>query len=231
MDPRAHFVKYHKRKYPSDMNATIASDLGEHQLVYPPIRPLSPVQPVYGLAPPKPGYHICNDCHRGFKGDGPSNGSSTASRSFKKHKCIDNDKTTLERTFTIGSVQTFGPGPHGQRSWFPVLATIPAPSPKNPWTTYQAQIAARPKPELKISVPENYRVTHQFLHRQGWVQHLEGKSPSILQTLVNIKTKDSLLPGLASHIAAFLFHHQKALGDRYTLRRLISTRPRYGACL
>jgi hypothetical protein len=75
-------------------------------------------------------------------------------------------------------------------------------------------------------VPENYRVTHQFLHKEGWLEHLVDKSPEILKRLVEIKIDDPQLPRLAKHIEAFLTHHQESLADRYSVMRFISTKPR-----
>lgn len=84
---------------------------------------------------------------------------------------------------------------------------------------------SRPPPSEVLALPENYRVLHQFIHKEGWLQHVEGKEAHVLTPLVAIKRGDAQLPGLASHIYAYLEHYQSRLRS-YHARRLIGTRPR-----
>ena len=86
-------------------------------------------------------------------------------------------------------------------------------------------MASRPQESNKVSLPDNYRVLHQFLQKNAWIEHLEGTSPETILDLIHLRRNDPLLPKLAMHISAFLSYYQVKLGNDYYLRRLIGTRP------
>lgn len=224
-DPRGHLIKHADSAYmlPGNLNETFARMLETTHptLKYPPIPPQEPVPCIYGLAPPKPDYQICTHCHRGFKGARSDN--THPSPSFINHNCFGGEPNPSERSFFLSAVQTFTS--QRKETNFPVITFTPTPPPATIWSSYETRMNSRPPPTELLSVPENYRVLHQFIHKEGWLAHVEGKQPHVLSPLVTIKRDDAQLPGLASHIYAYLEHYQLRLRS-YHARRLISIRPR-----
>jgi len=189
------------------------------QLVYPPIVPTRPVAPIYGLQPPQPGVQICHQCNNGYRDSKPEKDLNQAGKSFRKHQC------PLPHSFTVHPAQRFGPAQ--TNSWFPVLEVdLPLPSITNAWTAYQSQLSSAPPPSTELSIPDNYRILHQFIVKSRWLEHVAGKDVSKLIPLVTITPSDPQLPGLKRHVEALLQKLQNSLppGEHFA-RRLLSTRP------
>lgn len=226
-DPRGHIMGHSDKisTPPKDLNESFAQMLASTHLTlqYPPAPPQYPVPQIYGLAAPMPGYLICSHCHRGFKGHDPGDDSTGPSPSFVGHPCFPGQDNPPERSFTISAVQVFGR--QRKETRFPVITSSPTPPPPTAWTSYQARMRARPSPSETMSMPDNYRILHQFIQKEGWLAHVEGKKPEDLTALVTIKKNDPQLPNLVSHIRAHLDHYQSRLTS-YNARRLISTRPK-----
>lgn len=193
------------------------SRLFPRQLVHPPHIPGDIVDVVFGLAPPLPSHVQCSHCKRWFKGP------SHVSDSFRKHKCGPGH---AERTRTVSrtaSVQQFSAANTSRR--FPVQMPVAAQEAiLSPWDQYQLQRAQRPVKPPRVSIPENHRVLHQFLFKEGFVSHLEGQSPADLQTLHHIDLTDLQYPNLARHVEYYLLNLQKKRPSTH-IRRLIGTRP------
>src|SRR5262245_17969981 len=119
--------------------------------------PMKPVIPIFGLSPPQPNYMICDHCHQGFK---LVNDHGYSSDLFWRHHCLDRLKP---KNHKISSVQTFGPG---NQSWFHVLdSSNKMVNHTSLWVTYQTQMVSRPQETGLPSLPENYCIIHQFLHK------------------------------------------------------------------
>jgi hypothetical protein len=83
-----------------------------------------------------------------------------------------------------------------------------------------------PRPPAEVSIPDNYRILHQFIAKSRWLEHLEKKKMENIIPLVTITHNDVQMPGLKRHIEAMLSRLQSTLppGEHF-VRRLISTRP------
>ena len=220
---RAHFTCEHKAvKLPRDFDTIFAAHLAQHypHLVYPPLPPKDPVPAVYGLRLPLPLYRICRNCRRGFKGRDPSNPTAPPSKAFDKHVCVSSQPNPHNRTYIESHVQSFKSSVRSP--YFAVLLPSTAPQLPNPWASYSSMIKTRPSPTQTLSTPENYRIIDQFLHKEGWLSHVDGLDPVKLRTLIALNPD---FPNLVKHCEAFLRHHQDSLTSYYA-RRLISTRPR-----
>jgi hypothetical protein len=223
---RAHFLLEHKNvKPPRDLDSQFAAMFAKDysHLVYPPVPPTVPVDAIYGLKSPLPKYRVCTSCHRGYKGLDPSDLSAPPSKAFKVHHCVPGQTNPSDRTWIESDVQVFDKRPHSAH--FAVKATLPATVQSNLWTKYQQQMKSHPSPAGKLSVPHNFRVLDQFLHKEGWLQHVEDKPKDTLRALIALSAQDAQLPNLVKHCEAYLHHHQNTLHS-YHARRLISTRPR-----
>jgi hypothetical protein len=73
-------------------------------------------------------------------------------------------------------------------------------------------------------VNEDYRIFHQFLYKEGWIQHIDGRQHEPLINIVSFSTLDPIYGPVHKHIAKFLTDTQDGNQSYYT-RRLISTRP------
>lgn len=215
---RSHILEYHKQTKPSrDLDSSISTAIAEGNLnlSFPPETPIHQVDAIYGLVAPKPGYLICDGCHRGFKPE---------SRAFEKHACQPGFEDPPDRKYSVSHIQTF----HSTRgsTRFPVR---PTPSPVHVegslWKEYAERMETRPRPSEKMSVPDNYRVLDQFLHKEQWAQEVAGRDPKELRSLINVRADDPQLKNLARHCEAFLAECQSSL-QSYAARRVIGTRPR-----
>jgi hypothetical protein len=171
---------------------------------------MEPVYEIVGLAGPRVGYAICDVCKRGFK-RGERSGLDT-------HICRKGFVNPPNRGFTVSSVQSFI---GGRGSWFQIRE-VEVPLRDDVWARYEAEMIVRTGVLGAASLPDNYRVLHQFLHREGWMEHVENVEP---EELIKLLEKDEeALPLLHRHIHAYLANQQGRLRDRY-LWRLIGTRP------
>lgn len=222
-DPRKHLMSKHKAIVPPmNVNSTLSEMFMSENLTltYPPVVPTDPVYPVHGLTKPIPNYKKCDHCSKIYKG-----GDSNA---FRSHVCTVGEKNPAHRTFTLTTVQTFHPN-NSRFPWFPVLEIAMEAVASNRWATYQSQTTRARKAPEELSVPDNYRTIHQFLHQEGWLTHVEGKNLEMLKTLIDPSNIALSLPKLALHIEAYLNHYQTQIygTHSYHVRRLVSTRPRW----
>lgn len=81
-----------------------------------------------------------------------------------------------------------------------------------------------PPQPTNASNTDNYRVLRQVLHKERWIEHVEGKDLKKLKEMVTFSTKSEPLGGLVRHIHAYLAHVQARLTSKY-MRRLLGTRP------
>jgi hypothetical protein len=188
-------------------------------LTYQPVHPVLPIPSILELGNPIPASSICALCHKGYAVN--PNDHTKPSKSFQKHCCIKSVKTIEPRPFDISPAQRFGPN----SSYFAVIITSPsAPLDGDLWLKYQLSIASRPPPSLEISIPENYRILHQFLHKERWIDHVAGLDAPTVIALVTFSGKDDVVGVLLKRVHAFLADVQSRLRS-HPLRRLIGTRP------
>jgi len=190
-------------------------------LIYIPVPPKEPINPIYALKEPRRGFQMCSHCRRCTQG---THDNANQSQSFSSHRCSKDLPNPHNRVFSVTSVQTFGN--HTSHGWFPVFDATPIASPSTPWRSYQARMDARPSPSLTMAITPNYRVFHQFISKERWPELVDGKDVKTLMSLVELKSNDPVLPHLRRHIHAHLAYYQARLDSHY-VRRLISTRPRY----
>jgi hypothetical protein len=213
---RQHIMKHHREiKPPIDLDSQLRTGNPNvfPDLQYPPVHPEAPVDPIFGLEPPTPKYQLCTGCKGAFKGQE----SDPPSQSFANHRC-----NTPHPTYTLTSVQRFGVGTIYK--WFPVHSNTETQLRDGMWASYRELMNRRQDLCKEPSFTENYRILHQFLQKERWLDHVHGKDTTKLIDLITLSPHDPLIPYLSRHIHAFLAHKQSRLRGHY-LRRLLSTRP------
>lgn len=212
-DVRSHFLDYHKElKTRRTLQKEFDREIIHHHpnLTHHPILPTLAVPPLPGLAPPLPDFTQCKTCHHCYN----------TLRSFNLHQC---SKPTPSTTTT--HVQRFMQ--HNGSPWFPVQlpsSSSPPPPLSDPWYLYQKQAHSPNDASRKPATNENYRVLHQFLHKEQWISRVQGLKHEDLIPLVAYSANHYRYGGLHKYIATFLSEMQDA-SQAYYLRRLISTRP------
>ncbi|THH18943.1 hypothetical protein EW146_g2124, partial [Bondarzewia mesenterica] len=224
---RQHIQSFHRHVHPQkDLNRLLRAQLERYPLsfAWPPEAPVTPVDPIYGLSPPETNYHLCTRCCRAFKGRDSNDPLQSASHVFNSHRCNKDERPNSNRPFTLASVQKFANG--RQFTWFPVKdESIPiTPDIESMWATYRAEMVSRDSPSQDLALPDNFRVLHQFIQKERWLDHVNDKDSVELMKLVHIDADDHLLPYLHRHVHAYLAYYQARLHDHYA-RRLIGTRP------
>lgn len=220
-DVRGHVMKHHKDVRPDRLlqvqfDQTVKSRYPH--LTWKPARPTTAVPQIAGLQMLE-SCQICSICSRGF-GIDVDRGAEKESRSFKKHIC-QKGVENLSRSFSIGPAQRF----MSHLSWFPVFQKDPVASTKaTPWTLYRSAMSAREECPMMVSIPEDYRVLNQFLHKERWLDHVKGLEVKFAIEATAYSTKDKMFSGLHRRIHAFLALVQSRIHS-YTLRRFIGTRP------
>lgn len=183
-------------------------------LVYPPVVPAAPVDAVFGLKATRVDYLLCSNCQRWFKGPDPA--------SFHKHACDPRTANPPRNISQTSPVQQFLAPQNSAK--FPVRLPAASEPVLSVFDQYQQQRARRPVKEVRISIPENHRLMHQFLDKEGWLEHLKKQSPVALNELHKITLKDLRFPNLARHVERYLLDLQKKKPSTH-VRRLIGTRP------
>lgn len=210
-DVRAHFVEHHKafktrRDLQQDFNHEI---LHKHpNLTYHPPLPTEGVEPIYGLVSPLPGYVQCLTCRHCY----------VSRRTFDLHRCSNPSPSS-----TPTDVQRFMS--HNGSPWFPVESS-PSSSPplRDLWSLYRQHATPTPQTSNIPAQEENYRVLHQFLHKEAWIQRIQGRNHEDLMAVASYSSKHPIYGTLHKHIGAFLLDMQ-VVAQPYYIRRLISTRP------
>jgi hypothetical protein len=214
-----HVVKYHKDVNPdsclqAQFNSIVLADYPN--LTFSPDHPKTPVPYVRGLDL-KTELQFCPICSCGFSKD-PGKNITEMLCSFRKHSC-GGSNLQLRRTFVVMAGQCFGK----TFSWF-VITSIPIPAiPSSLWSLYQAKMAVQPSVSEAVSIPQNYHVLDQFLHKERWLEHVSAVNVSTAMDLVSYSLKDPKFGGLHRRIHAFLAELQSKTRS-YSLRRLIGTR-------
>lgn len=200
-------------------------------LVYPPPTPEGTVDVVFGLAPPLRNAVCCSNCGRWYKGED----NLGMSESFRRHHCLVTPGTPLtgaslaspepvtRHISETADVQQFACATGSPRFRVRLPAAAPQPS-MSVFAQYQQQRAQKPVHPIKVSLPDNHRVIHQFLAKECWVEHLQKQAPAELLKLIYIPAKDPQFPNLARHVERYLLDLQKAKPSTH-VRRLIGTRP------
>jgi hypothetical protein len=218
---REHIMNAHRHiQPPLDLQKKFNDLLNARpRLTYQPPHPKAPIECIPELKRPIPACLICSVCHKGYQVD--QKHPTNLSKPFKQHCCIKGEQVHPNRTFSIHPAQRFGT----HLSWFAVCPPQCRIFPTNtPWNNYQAMLSTRPPPSMEISVPENYRILHQFLHKERWLDHVAGLDLSTIRELSGFSAKEKVIGSLQRRIHAYLAVAQGKLKS-YVLRRLIGTRP------
>ncbi|EKM74407.1 hypothetical protein AGABI1DRAFT_133300 [Agaricus bisporus var. burnettii JB137-S8] len=208
---RKHFLHHHKNA-PTPPNLQHKID-NEASVSYPgltssPLHPTETVDAIYGLGDAVSNYRMCLSCRHCF-------GSK---RTFDKHTCASEDQRWI-----VTDVQRFFA--NTSSPWFPVRPrAITLPVQPDRWAVYQAQQLSNAGATITPSYSDNFRVLHQFLRNERWLQHVEGFKYEDLIHISSYSSQDTAYGGLHRHIYQFLAATQASLNDPY-LRRSIGTRP------
>jgi hypothetical protein len=221
---RKHMLNKHKEvDHVKDLDDKFRKWAVDHQihLTFKPEQPKVAVEPIFGLEPPEKNLQLCNNCHRAFQGNDQE--KDKPSPTFSHHKCIAGVPNPQGRSMSITFGQRFLN--NNKSPWFPVFGPLEAVNhQKSAWQSYCEQRASRPPAPTEISLPGEYRILHQFLQKERWIDHVKGKDHNKLVSLVTIRSNDVCMPRLHRHIHAFLVHEQAKLSG-FLIRRLIGTRP------
>ncbi|EKM81396.1 hypothetical protein AGABI1DRAFT_125786 [Agaricus bisporus var. burnettii JB137-S8] len=208
---RQHFFKNHKsHTTPLDLQAQLDT---EASTLYPditssPFHPTEPVDLIYGLEDPVADYLQCNICKHCF----------ASTKSFDKHPCSSREATWI-KTSAQRFVKNF------TSPWFAVKPTETAGTEESHrWASYQSQQALTAPVAYTPSQSDDFRVLHQFLRNERWIQRVDGLSHEELMHIVSYSTQDTAYGGLHYHVNAFLTSAQSSLDEPY-IRRAIGTRP------
>lgn len=209
---RQHFVDHHKDfrvelDFQQDFDQEVLALFPD--LTYSPPLPAIAVDAVYGLAPPIANYVQCMTCCHCYQ----------SSKTFSQHCC-----SRPEPSPTPTHVQRFINNPSSP--WFPVISPIPSPEPEDLWVRYSQQKVAVVEPATPPPAQEdNFRIFHQFLNKQNWLERIQGHVHEDLIPLALYSSSDGLYCTLHIHLVSFFSSMQKELENHYIFRRLISTRP------
>ncbi|KAF9440176.1 hypothetical protein P691DRAFT_783118 [Macrolepiota fuliginosa MF-IS2] len=207
---RPHYVNYHKDVHmKKDFQQRFDQEIQPHYpgLTYNPCRPLEPVEPVYGLAPAIADYIKCTTCQHHYQDKD----------SFTSHACLGRIAST-----TRSYVQRFAK--NNNSPWFAVRVITQTESAVNPWTLYSQHTAVDDQPSNIPAQEANYRVLHQFLYKEKWIERVQGHNHEHLIPLAAYSIHDNLYGTLHKHLT-MLFASLQNTTQSYYLRRLISTRP------
>ncbi|KAF5344444.1 hypothetical protein D9756_011280 [Leucocoprinus leucothites] len=209
---RKHFQNQHKDfPTPLDLQDLITEESEECYpgLTNDPARPTEPVHPIDELGPPASNYLLCISCRRCYKNK----------EIFGKHVC-NTDSPGHEVTMAQRWVQ------NNSSPWFPVKAPPAKVNTRiTPWMIYEQQRRNETTPtDQPAAHTDDFRILHQFLRKERWLEYVEGHLHEDLIPLVQYSSLDVTYGTLRDHIHSFLATIQSSL-DTYYLRRIISVRP------
>jgi hypothetical protein len=218
---RQHVVSDHKELLPpGDLQQQYdeAVQFLYPQMTFPPPHPTQPVPVVPGLVMADV-VQICSHCQHGYLPD-KGLGANKPSRSFLKHRCPFG-RDQADHAYTLSAGQRFNKG----LPWFAVTRHITTPATqRNPLAIYQKMQAARPRRNAAVSVPYDYRVISQFLHKERWLEHVKGLRIELAIYLTSCNSKDKIFGTIPKRVHAYLAQYQPLIRS-YHLKRLIGTRP------
>jgi hypothetical protein len=203
-------VKHHLKHLPKDTQDRIASLVPN--AVSSPTHPETSVKAIYGLCNPRPAYLITACCNRGYKN----------ADSVKRHNCSvqGNQNPSKART---SHVQSFAIG----HSFFPVHVPV-APDHTNllPLAIFQKSLPKVDIHENKIVLPANYRELSIMLENERWIEHVTGRDPILLISLVAVPSESDLFSTLSHHVYELVNDLQDMITMYpYQLREAIAARP------
>jgi hypothetical protein len=209
LDIRKHFQRHHQSdKTKLDIQDVLNKEAKKlyPNLTYLPTQPVTPIPPIYGLQDPVPNYLMCAKCNRCF----------ASKKTYGQHSSCG----TLSDLITTAAQRyinnTFKP-------WFPVQATLPPHSDTTScWAVYQSQLSATASSTVPL-YSDDFKVLHQFLHGECWLQHVQGFKHEELIDLALYSTFDTSYGGLHSHIFTLLSNIQSKL-DEPLIQRAIGSR-------
>jgi hypothetical protein len=142
----------------------------------------------------------------------------SSKKTFDKHSC-----SSAKTNWQIVSAQRFIK--NTASPWFAVQPPPIVPSADNVrWSVYQAQQIVQTSATSHQSYSDEFRVLHQFLRRERWLERVENEPHEPLMHIASYSTQDTAYGGLHLHINAFLTCAQLALNEPY-IRRAIGKRP------
>lgn len=172
-----------------------------------PTHPTTAVPPIYGLEDPALDYQMCIMCHHCF-------GSK---KTFDKHSPCPPGSP-----WVVTAAQRFIK--NVSSPWFPVQRITPPPSDHSSrWAIYQSQLSMKAS-SIQQSYSDDFRVLHQFLRGERWLEQVEGYNHEDLVQLCSYSMQDTSYGGLHLHIRAFLSSVQRSMDEPF-VRRSIGQRP------
>ena len=213
-------IRFHKRQHGKIDSITLSNledSLVPYPLIYPPVYPTEPIDPIAYLPEPLPGYMICQTCFQGFQK--PPNG--VLSRSMSEHECFNHPGSCI---WVEGYTQSFLAGPSARR--FQVKSPKPALVQHSPnaYTEYKAQMEARNPTAMATSKENNYRLFNHFLESEGWLEHIGDLGETEIKSLITLPSTELKTVNLAKHCYEFLLCWQETLTD-YHAQHLVGSRP------
>jgi hypothetical protein len=210
----SHARKVHSCRYiPREFEEQIVSKYSS--LVSHSIQPDQICDPVFGLAIPLDPYVICSRCTRGY----------FDLKSLTAHQCQDAHVPLNGRPPHFSSlVQTFFRG--RELCYFPIHSPQSAPPASNDFTLFKKQFQGNETTCNEFVESINYRQMNQFLHKEGWMAHVEGCAITKLVELVSLPSADNPTSHVAPNLRILLSNIQDIISQRvFHVRKLLGRRP------
>ena len=206
-----HFGRYHPQinlppSFRMDLDVEVFSK--HKNLTFEPTQPTLPIDAIDGLTIRK-NYLRCETCGHCYNG----------MPSFNKHVCSGIRRAEPGmwpvQQFTLQKSSPF----------FAVIVPEPvAEEPLSMWDQFRMQEEKLPLEEGGIPMDDNYRVQHQFLIKEGWLERVKGHSHQSLMPIVPNINKNVTYQRLLTVLTGLLVKTQQFTTAAF-LKRMIGTRP------
>ncbi|XP_006455558.1 hypothetical protein AGABI2DRAFT_121462 [Agaricus bisporus var. bisporus H97] len=179
---RPHFVNHHKNQSPPlDLQTKFDTEalVSYPNLTSSPPHPTEPVDEIYGLNDPVSDYLMCRSCRHCF----------TSKKTYRQHGCSSqSDDWILTRAQRFINNRA--------SPWFAVRpSTATLPIRMDHWAIYQTQQNDQLSSSTQRSYSDEFRVLHQFLRKERWIERVQGFSNEALITLPSEHAPCSCLDG------------------------------------
>jgi hypothetical protein len=180
-----------------------------------PIHPDDTCDPIFGLAIPLNEFLICTRCRRGY----------TDTLSWRSHSCKAPHVELNGRPAYFSSlVQTFFLGT--RLCYFPVNTPSSRIRTQDDFTLFKAQFPDIDASVQQVTESNNYREIHQFLEKEGWIEHTANCTASKLAALVSLPCSRDPLSKIAPNLCNLLTNVQDIISKGvFHVRRLLGRRP------
>jgi hypothetical protein len=206
---KVHACRYIPREFEEQILAQYSS------LVSHSIKPDQICDPIFGLAIPLEPYTVCSRCTRGY----------IDRKSWTAHQCQDAQAPLNGQPPHFSSlVQTFFRG--RELCYFPIHSPQSAPPASNDFTLFKEQSRGNETACSEVVESINYRQLNQFLHKEGWIAHVEGCEIATLVELVSLPSSGDPMSHVAPNLRILLSNIQDIISQRvFHVRKLLGRRP------